>query len=112
MSLTQRGEAEMVKIKGTKTPQNMSSQEQESVERAMRETSPAEDWERGRLGRDQNFVETVSLNKGKRAISIKAMPDELVNDLKRIAETKHLAYQTLIKMVCQEYVDEWKRKKA
>jgi hypothetical protein len=64
-----------------------------------------EKWEKGELGRDPNHVEAGGCLKGNKVFptSIR-LPYDLVQELRAIAKTEGLAYQSLIRMVLTRYV--------
>lgn len=76
-------------------------------------------WENGQLGRSKVHTQKTppklekELNelKKNKLISIK-LPQDLINDLKNLAEQDNIGYQTLIKQVLSRYVSAQQRKKA
>ena len=81
-----------------------------------------EKWETGDYGRNKKFMKRASpedeekinaiinSSKKKQKLYSLKMSEDLVNELKFIATHKHIGYQTLLKIIASEYVDEWKAK--
>lgn len=78
--------------------------------------STDEAWESRKLGADEEFVESVTLDDliieeavGLQAISIR-LPKNLLEDLKLIASLNGLGYQPLMKQVLKRFVDGEKKR--
>lgn len=73
--------------------------------------STIEAWENGQLGRDENFVEKVTIEPSLvddslelQMISIR-LQKGLLDDLKNIAQLRGIGYQPLIKQVLKRFAD-------
>ncbi|GLR63592.1 CopG family antitoxin [Marinospirillum insulare] len=74
-----------------------------------------EAWEKGLLGRDEDFVQKVNIESeviddalALQAISIR-LQKGLLEDLKNIAQIRGLGYQPLMKQVLKRFVDAEKK---
>lgn len=81
-------------------------------------TNLTEQWENGTLGRDEKFVQksgrtTQSFDEklGLKLISIR-LPEELIQDLKDIAQINGIGYQPLIKQILNRFVESEKKMMA
>lgn len=84
--------------------------------------SDEEKWEKGDYGRNKEHMkraasedekkinEMINSSKKKQKLYALKMSEDLVHELKFIASKKHIGYQTLIKIIASEYVEEWKIK--
>jgi predicted DNA binding CopG/RHH family protein len=68
-----------------------------------------EAWEKGRLGRDPKHARRLSEDDAQRYLGEKKgtsirLPDDLIADLRALAERKGLAYQAYLRMVLIEHV--------
>lgn len=81
-------------------------------------TNLTEQWENGTLGRDEKFVQKSGRTKqsfdeklGLKLISIR-LPEELIQDLKDIAQINGIGYQPLIKQILNRFVEGEKKMMA
>lgn len=78
-------------------------------------SSLTEQWENGTLGRDEHYVkksgrtrQSLDEKLALKAISIR-LPEELIQDLKDIAQINDIGYQPLIKQILHRFVDAEKK---
>lgn len=80
-------------------------------------------WEKGDFGKNKEFSKRASskeesninraINTGRKdnlkSVHIK-LPEDMIDDLKLIAEHDHMGYQTYLKQIAAKHIREWKKK--